>query len=93
MGPAQIVAGTLRPHLELRVFGAVGISDNLVAMQLGDFVLSLSIPALFQSDRLDLDSILQNLVSCLCYLFGTTEDRKVVETSWLPRLTGPMLST
>ena len=88
MSQAHMVAGVLRPHLERRVFGAVGIPDHLVAAQLKDFVLSLIVPIPFQSDHLDPNSIVPDLVSCLRYFYGTTEDRRVVETSWLPRLTG-----
>ena len=70
------------------MFGGTGVPDNLVASQLKDFILSLVIPPLFQLDKLDHEEVLHDLVCCLRYTYGTAEDRKIVETGWLPRLTG-----
>ena len=88
MSTCQMVAGILRPHLERRVFGSVNIADHLVASQLTGFLTSLAIPEVFQLDTLNQAEIVPDLVACLRYTYGTAEDRIIVETNWLPRVTG-----
>ena len=85
---ARLSMGVLRPNLERRIFGSAGgVADAVFAVQLPDFLLSLSLPPMWQIGALTGVQVQRELTDTIRYCYGSNEDRRAVETSRLSSTT------